>query len=152
MDLIKTINDVLTIYNEHERLYEELKKEPVVYYADYKVQKLMTIPGVPQIMIHKFDTSTRDFYKLCVINFSDLIGGAFIHIKESNNDTILFSYVNPQYISVLKNYSGTIRSTFTKDEMFNIRLEYDIPFSDEELKEYFMLTQNIKKHLWIYNQ
>lgn len=151
MDLIKTINDFLVIYNEHEILCNGFLNEPVVYYADYKLQKVQ-MPNSIELMVHKFDIGTRDFHKFCIIEYSSEVTPEYgaIHIMDNENNTVLYSFNNPLSIKIIKNYNGSLHKNFTKDEMFNIRLQYDIPFSDEELKEYFKLTNHVSKRAWIY--
>ena len=150
MNLIKIINDFLVIYNEHERLYEELKDKPVAYYADYKVQKIQLPSGAYSLMVYKFDSGSRDFHKFCDINLYHTEGPTINIIDKQFGIALLYYRVNEtRYISNINNYAGFIDCNLTKDELFNIRMQYEISYSYEEIMEFFRLTKDITKPSWI---
>lgn len=155
MNLIKTINDYLVVYNEHERLWKELQEKPVVYFADYKVQEIMLPSGSYKLMIYKFNPGSRDFHKFCDIKVNEYSQERnVIHIVDKQGDTVILSFLynNERIINSINNFHGLIKNTSTKDELFNISMGYQIDYSYEEIMEFFRLTKNINKNSWIYEQ
>lgn len=152
MNLIKTINDYLVVYNEYERLLEELQEKPVAYFADYKVQKIRLPSGEHSMMVYKFDSGSRDFHKFCDISTGSKT--PLIHIIDKQHQTNILSYKEDKkhYIRSINNYFGFIEGTLTKDELFNIMMGYQIDYSYEEIMEFFRLTKDINKNSWIYEQ
>ena len=153
MKLIDYFLNFKYIYDNSYSLYQKLLHEPVVYHADYKVQKCNLPSGSKSMTVSKFCTTERDFKVICdiidphVVQYpceieisSILKDGGWINIA---NDGI-------PVLTRLVNFEGNITSELTKDEYFNIIMGYDIPYDYDDIMKVLDIVKDVKHDVWIY--
>ena len=151
MNLIKVLSDVLEVHDKFEYLMNELDSgKPVCYYSHFKAQKIILPSGTKCLMISKFDYCKLDFVRFCEIIKSDnhlswwsIDISGIIRIKSGQK---------ANYINAVHNYYNRIDQNLTKDQFFNIQLEYDIPYTYEELMQVLEMSKLIKADVWVYNE